>query len=191
MNTTRRMTLATRASRLTTLVGLALAALSLPAQAQDANPNAATEGQWVPGRLLVQPRPGLSEAEFDKIIKPHGGKQVGKINGIDVRIIELPQASEKAVEALLKHNKHLKFVERDMIVPHDSTNDPYYSKAWHLPKIGAPTAWSTSTGSKVTITIHDSGVDGSHPDLSGKLLPAWPPTAQRSTTTVLSPSEAA
>ena len=82
MNTTRRNTLATRASRLTTFVGLALAALSLPAQAQDANPNAATEGQWVPGRLLVQPRPGLSEAEFDKILKPHGARSVGRIEGI-------------------------------------------------------------------------------------------------------------
>ena len=103
MNTTRRTRLATRASRLTTVVGLALAALSLPAQAQDANPNVSSEGQWVPGRLLVQPRPGLSEAEFDKILQPHGAKSVGKIEGIGVHILQLPpQASEKAVEALLK-----------------------------------------------------------------------------------------
>lgn len=34
---------------------------------------------WVPGRLLVQPRPGLPEAELDKLLKPHGGKRVGKI----------------------------------------------------------------------------------------------------------------
>lgn len=148
---------------------VALGAALLPAQAV-----AADEAQWVPGRLLVQPRAGLSEAEFDKIIKKQGGKQVGKIEGINVRVIQLPpQASEKAVEALLKNNKHLKFAERDMIVPHDSTNDPYYSKAWHIPKIGAPTAWQTTAGSGVTIAILDSGVDGAHPDLAGKLLPGW------------------
>ena len=114
MNISRRTA---RPSQLTTVVGLALAALSLSAQAQDANPNAASEGQWVPGRLLVQPRPGLSEGELDKILQPHGAKSVGKIEGIGVHILQLPpQASEKAVEALLKHNKHLKFVERDMIV---------------------------------------------------------------------------
>jgi subtilisin family serine protease len=153
---------------LATLV-VALGAALLPAQAF-----AADEAQWVPGRLLVQPRAGLSETEFDKIIKKQGGKQVGKIEGINVRIIQLPpQASEKAVEALLKKNKHLKFAERDMIVAHDSTNDPYYSKAWHIPKIGAPTAWPTSTGSGVAIAILDSGVDSAHPDLAGKLLPGW------------------
>ncbi|WP_345794074.1 S8 family serine peptidase [Thauera sp. JM12B12] len=148
---------------------VALGAALVPAQAV-----AAEEAQWVPGRLLVQPRAGLSEAEFDKIIKPHGGKQVGKIEGINVRVIQLPpQASEKAVEALLKNNKHLKFAERDMIVPQDTTNDPYFGNAWHLPKIGAPTAWATGTGAGVTIAILDSGIDSKHPDLAGKVLPGW------------------
>ncbi|MCK0512063.1 S8 family serine peptidase [Aromatoleum buckelii] len=129
---------------------------------------------WVPGRILVQPRPGLPEAALEKILKAHGGKSVERIEAIDVHIVQLPpNASEKAVAALLSKNKHLKFAEPDMIVPHDSTNDPYYSKAWHLPKIGAPTAWSTSTGERVTIAILDSGVDGSHPDLARKLLPGW------------------
>lgn len=148
---------------------VALGAAFLPAQAV-----AAEEAQWVPGRLLVQPRAGLPEAEFDKIIKKQGGKQIGKIEGINVRIIQLPpQASEKAVEALLKKNKHVKFAERDMIVRPGSTNDPYYSSAWHLPKIGAPNAWSTSTGSAVVVAILDSGVDPVHPDLAGKLVAGW------------------
>ncbi len=153
---------------LATLV-VALGAALLPAQAF-----AADEAQWVPGRLLVQPRAGLSEAEFDKIIKKQGGKQVGKIEGINVRVIQLPpQASEKAVEALLKNNKHLKFAERDMLVKPSTTNDPYYANGWHLPKIGTPTAWQTSSGRNVVIAILDSGVDPDHPDLVSKLVPGW------------------
>jgi subtilisin family serine protease len=153
---------------LATLV-VALGAALLPAQAF-----AADEAQWVPGRLLVQPRAGLAEAEFDKIIKKQGGKQVGKIEGINVRVIQLPpQASEKAVEALLKNNKHLKFAERDMLVKPSTTNDPYYAKGWHLPKIGAPTAWQKSSGSNVVIAILDSGIDADHPDLASKLVPGW------------------
>ena len=148
---------------------VALGAAFLPAQAV-----AADEAQWVPGRLLVQPRAGLPEAEFDKIIKKQGGKQIGKIEGINVRIIQLPpQASEKAVEALLKHNKHVKFAERDMLVRPSTTNDPYYANGWHLPKIGAPTAWQTSSGRNVVIAILDSGVDADHPDLAAKLVPGW------------------
>lgn len=150
-------------------LAVVLGAALLPAQAF-----AADEAQWVPGRLLVQPRAGLPEAEFEKIVKQHGGKQVGKIEGINVRIIQLPpQASEKAVEALLKHNKHLEFAERDMLRRPSTTSDPYYSSEWHLPKIGAPTAWSTSSGKGVVIAILDSGVDPNHPDLSSKLVTGW------------------
>lgn len=148
---------------------VALGAAMAPVQAQSAD-----EAKWVPGRLLVQPRAGLSEAEFDKIIKQQGGKQVGKIDAINVRIIQLPpQASDKAVEALLKRNKHLKFAERDMLVPVDSTNDPHYSKAWHLPKIGANLAWTVSEGDGVTIAVLDTGVDGAHPDLASQMVSGW------------------
>ncbi|WP_246167615.1 S8 family serine peptidase [Propionivibrio limicola] len=148
-----------------------LGAGAIPAAAQTTAP---TE-KWVPGRLLVQPRAGLSDAEFDKILKPHGGKQVGKIDKINVRIVQLPaNASEKAIAALLKHNKHIKFAERDMLVKAEGTaNDPYFGSAWHLPKINAPVAWDSSQGSNVTIAILDSGVDPSHPDLAGKLVAGW------------------
>lgn len=154
------------------LVALMSAACSLPALAA---PPVNTEPQWVPGRLLVKPRPGLSEAEFDKIIKQHGARQLGKIQGIDVRIIQLPaQASEKAVEALLKHNKHLKFVERDYALRPDFTpNDPNFSYEGYLSTIGVPTAWDLSHGENVTIAILDSGVDGTHPDLASKMLAGW------------------
>lgn len=135
----------------------------------------ATE-QWVPGRLLVQPNPGLSEAELTKILKTHGAKSVGKIESINVHIVELPaKASEKAVAALMSKNPHLKFAERDMIVtPEGTANDTYFaSKGWHLNIIGAPTAWDQSSGDGVIIAILDSGIDASHPDFAGQLLSGW------------------
>lgn len=151
-------------------VGAALAVIAFPLQAQ----NPRSEEKWVSGRLLVLPRPGLSDTEFAKILKPVGGTQVGKIDKIDVRIVQVKAGSEKAVEALLKHNKHLKFAERDMILKSEMTaNDLWYTSAWHLPKIGAPTAWDSSQGAKITIAILDSGVDGSHPDLAAKMVPGW------------------
>jgi len=129
----------------------------------------------VAGRVLVQPRPGLSVAELDNILKPHGGRRGQEIKQINVHIIELPpQANAVAVTDALRKNRHLKFAELDGVVePALYPNDPQYSYAWHLPKIGAPSAWDYAQGNPVTIAILDSGVDTTHPDLQPQLVPGW------------------
>lgn len=154
---------------------LAGAATDQPPQASPPKTQTADTQQWVPGRLLVQPRPGLSDDELAKTLKTHGAKSVGRIAGINVHIVQLPaQASEKAIAALLAKNPNIKFAEPDMILKPDATaNDPYYGSAWHLPKIGAPAAWDTASGRAIIIAILDSGVDASHPDLAGKLVAGW------------------
>jgi subtilisin family serine protease len=51
-----------------------------------------------------------------------------------------------------------------------ATNDTYFARQWALTQIGAPEAWTRSTGGGVTIGIVDTGVDMGHPDLAGKIL---------------------
>ncbi|HEY5155074.1 MAG TPA: S8 family serine peptidase, partial [Acidimicrobiales bacterium] len=50
-------------------------------------------------------------------------------------------------------------------------NDPGYGSQWALATVHAPAAWSVSTGDP-TIAVADigTGVDGTHPDLAGKLV---------------------
>jgi subtilisin family serine protease len=50
-----------------------------------------------------------------------------------------------------------------------ASDDRFFAQQWNLAQIGAPDAWSRSTGAGVTIGIVDSGVDPSHPDLAGKV----------------------
>ncbi|MBV9042725.1 MAG: S8 family serine peptidase [Acidimicrobiia bacterium] len=51
-------------------------------------------------------------------------------------------------------------------------NDTDFGQQWSLPKVGAPQAWDVTTGSpSVIVGDLDSGVDGTHPDLAGKLVP--------------------
>ena len=77
--------------------------------------------------------------------------------------------------AALRRSPHFEFAEPDFIYPPALTpNDPYYSSEWHLPKIQASQAWDITTGSSsVVIAILDSGVEVSHPDLAGLLVPGW------------------
>ncbi len=52
-----------------------------------------------------------------------------------------------------------------------ATNDPLFSQQWGLQQINADEAWATSTGAGQIVAVVDSGVDLSHPDLAGKLVP--------------------
>jgi serine protease len=50
-----------------------------------------------------------------------------------------------------------------------ASDDRFFTQQWNLAQIGAPDAWSRSTGAGVLIGIVDSGIDPSHPDLAGKI----------------------
>ncbi|MDQ1491549.1 MAG: hypothetical protein QOJ23_4063, partial [Actinomycetota bacterium] len=56
----------------------------------------------------------------------------------------------------------------------ETPNDPGYSAQWALPAVNAPAAWSHLHGSsRIVVADIDSGVDATHPDLAGRLLPGF------------------
>jgi subtilase family protein/Big-like domain-containing protein/fervidolysin-like protein len=132
-------------------------------------------GMHVPGELLVAPQDGVSDQELLQVHRGLGATLVTIIPGIRVHHIRVAPQGLDGVEAALQHHPKVKFVERNFLgkgglVP----NDPGFAYQWHLPKISAPSGWDLTTGStSVPIAIIDSGVDPTHPDLAGKLLPGF------------------
>lgn len=138
--------------------------------------NAQLPGSKVASRVLVQFRANVSEDAAQHIIAATGAKQIDKLSGIRVRILNLPTgADEEAMVRAFAKRPDVEFAETDTVLrPANTPNDPQFTSQWHLNKISAPTAWDSTTGSNaITIAVIDTGVDSTHPDLSSRIVPGW------------------
>lgn len=156
---------------LMTAVTAAVMLCGTPAHAQG---GPATAQAYVPGRILVMPRAGMTDGALAKILRENGEGRARRVGRSELRIVELTPGREQAMVERLARHPHFKFAELDRLVPASLvTNDPYFGNQWHLPKIGADAAWDQSSGSGITIAILDTGVDAAHPDLAAKIVPGW------------------
>ncbi len=133
-----------------------------------------------PGRLLVKFKSGVSNARAAEIQASISGREIKRIDGIDVRVLKIPEAADpRAIAARLKQSGDVAFAEPDHIAhgaqSATTPNDPWFLN-WQpqLRQINCPAAWQYTTGNlNVVIAIIDTGVNGSIPDLSPKVMPGW------------------
>ncbi len=55
--------------------------------------------------------------------------------------------------------------------PNPLVGDAVRDEQWHLKTLNVPGAWVYANGAGVTVAVIDSGVDATHPDLQGQVLP--------------------
>ena len=90
--------------------------------------------------------------------------------------IELETASkENVLNAIseIEKNETVLYVGPDYEISISATPNDIYctdSKMWAIEKIDLPSAWNITTGSSsVRVGVLDTGIDGSHPDLTNKI----------------------
>jgi hypothetical protein len=140
------------------------------------------------GRLLVRPRQveawiaaGVPQAEAEaRTAAARLGLtalEIGSIPGPDIHILAVPSGlSEESLADLLLAGDAYEYAEPDWIVyPADTTpDDAGFAQQWQLRKIAAPEAWDRRTGDgSITMAFVDTGVDLTHPDLIGVLVPGF------------------
>lgn len=131
---------------------------------------------FVDGEVLVKFRSGgqiAAPVDHARI----GAQPIDVLRRIDVQRVALPK-SVSVAQALAHYRSlpNVEYAEPNYIAQHFQVtpNDPSYGSQWALPKIGAPTGWSVTTGSSgVVIAIVDTGVDKNHSDLVGKLVAGY------------------
>jgi len=140
------------------------------------------QGPYVPGEVLVKFRAGMTGPGIERAKSRHGAREAGSIEGLQVKKLKVRTASIEKTLAKLKADPEVLYAEPNYIVSAlaITPDDPYFSGSytgafmtgsqWGPQMIQAPEAWGITQGlASVIIAINDTGVDGSHPDLAGKL----------------------
>jgi thermitase len=141
--------------------------------AQGQGQGASDHAEFVEGRVLAKFRSSDRAASVAGQFGAASEKQLGSTG---VHVLQLPNAvSAEAVALAMSRHPDVEFAEVDGFMPPSLLpNDPLFSSQWHLAKIASPSAWDQSTGSSgLIVAVLDSGVDGTHSDLSSEMVSGW------------------
>src|SRR2546428_3571934 len=128
-----------------------------------------------PASFIVKLAGGLSADEQQAVLARDGGIETSFVAALRLHTIETSSDALDLTILRYQSDPQVASVEREKIrAAGATTSDPSYPDQWALPKIGWDSVYGTisPTGS-ATIAVLDTGVDGSQPDLAGRLVAGY------------------
>ncbi|MEH6940266.1 S8 family serine peptidase [Bacillus sp. JJ722] len=129
--------------------------------------------EYAPRELVISFNASASEARKQEILNQYDLKiQSTLLNG-DYILVSTPRgdAIQDIAKELVQY-KEIAYVQPNTKVKKEFVSqEPYYYKQWHLPKIEAPKAWDVTKGSSnVVVAVIDGGAQKDHPDLKHSIV---------------------
>ncbi|MDD2871354.1 MAG: S8 family serine peptidase [Candidatus Gracilibacteria bacterium] len=139
------------------------------------------KSQYADDRVIVKFKKNKSKSNnFSTLKSKVGNKSFKKLDyydKVDVGVLSFDENTSSIITVIneLKKIPEVEYVEKDYIRNTSytgvTTNDTRSAEQWYLKSIQADDAWKiyNDTSDKITVSINDSGIDYTHPDLSPKL----------------------
>jgi subtilisin family serine protease len=142
----------------------------------DSVPLSSTEPRYDPDRVAVTFRRGTPRDTAVRAIEQAGGTLVRAVPKLNAYLVGVEPSQRADVLGSLRDRRSVKSAAQEVmsgtldVTPDDS--------AWPLQTglrvAGFPAAWDVTQGSsRVVVALIDTGVDRSHPDLQGAVLPGY------------------
>ena len=131
------------------------------------------EEDYVTDELIVKIKSDANQSAAVSQIQSRGAVVSKSFSDLGLMVVQVaPGDTIEDMQMSLEADPDVEYVEKNYIVYADVTpNDPRYGQQSYFSVIDAPLAWNTETGvSNVVIAVLDTGVEGVHEDISGKLL---------------------
>jgi subtilisin family serine protease len=129
---------------------------------------------YVTDELIVKMKSGADQSAVAAEVSRRGSVLRKSFSDLRMMLVQVaPGYTIEEAQTALESNPDVEYVEKNYIVYADlNPNDPKFGQQTYLNVIDAPLAWNTQTGNtNAVIAVLDTGVEGTHEDITGKLLP--------------------